>query len=148
MYRQSPIFLLLTIKLPFSYFMQIWQLFIILRQPVDISVTVFSNTTKLNNYLFILVGLTVTGPVQDPLAVVTLDNWLCMTCHVQHLFSKSISNWLSCQNCCSLFYPKLCSVNHHQSNYNNQYFLCLNALQVLDRYWKEGWYKWGHKRMI
>ena len=33
--------------------MQIWQLFIILRQPVAISVTVFSNPTKLTNDLFI-----------------------------------------------------------------------------------------------
>ena len=34
--------------------MQIWQLFNVLRQPVNISVTVFSNSTKLANYLFIL----------------------------------------------------------------------------------------------
>ena len=33
--------------------MQIWQLFIVLRQPVVISVTVFSNQTKLTNDLFI-----------------------------------------------------------------------------------------------
>ena len=33
--------------------MQIWQLFNILRQPVDISITVFPNPTKLTNYLFI-----------------------------------------------------------------------------------------------
>ena len=34
--------------------MQIWQFFIVLRQPVDISVTVFSNPTKLTNYIFII----------------------------------------------------------------------------------------------
>ena len=34
--------------------MQIWQLFIILRKAVAISVTVFSNPTKLTNYLFYL----------------------------------------------------------------------------------------------
>ena len=33
--------------------MQIWQLFIVLRYPVTISVTVFSNLTKLTNDLFI-----------------------------------------------------------------------------------------------
>ena len=44
-YRQSPIFLLLT-KTPFIYFMLIMQIFII-------SVTVFSNLTKLSNDLFI-----------------------------------------------------------------------------------------------
>ena len=33
--------------------MQIWQLFFILKQPVDILVTVFYNLTKLTNYLFI-----------------------------------------------------------------------------------------------
>ena len=33
--------------------MQTWQLFIILKQPVPISVTVFSNLTKLTNYLLI-----------------------------------------------------------------------------------------------
>ena len=49
--RQSPIFLLLT-KTSFTYVMQIWQLFIILRQHVTISVTVFSNLTKLTNDLF------------------------------------------------------------------------------------------------
>ena len=40
-HRQSPIFVLLTKKLPFSYFMQIGQLFIVLRQTVNISVTVY-----------------------------------------------------------------------------------------------------------
>ena len=43
-----------TKKTSFSYFMQVSQLFVILRQPVPISVTVFSNPTKLTNYLFIL----------------------------------------------------------------------------------------------
>ena len=33
--------------------MQIWQILIVLEQPVDISVTVVSNLTKLTNYLFI-----------------------------------------------------------------------------------------------
>ena len=33
--------------------MQIWQLFTVLNRRVDISVTVFSNLTKLTNYLFI-----------------------------------------------------------------------------------------------
>ena len=33
--------------------MQIWQLFIVLSQPVDISVTVLSNLTKLTNELCI-----------------------------------------------------------------------------------------------
>ena len=33
--------------------MQIWQLFIILKQPVHISVTVFSNLTKLTNYIYV-----------------------------------------------------------------------------------------------
>ena len=51
-YRHSPIFLLLT-KIPFSHLMQIWQLFIFLRQPVANSVTVFSNWTKLTNYLLL-----------------------------------------------------------------------------------------------
>ena len=41
------------LKLPFSYALQICQLFIVLRQPVDISVTVFSNLTKLTNDPFI-----------------------------------------------------------------------------------------------
>ena len=41
--------------------MQIWQLFIVPRHPIFISVTVFSNYT--------LVGPTVTRPLQDPLAV-------------------------------------------------------------------------------
>ena len=57
--------------------MHIWQLFIILRHPFVISVTVFSNPTKLTNYLFkqtYLVGPTVTRLIQDPLAVLTLDN--------------------------------------------------------------------------
>ena len=41
------------LKLPFSYFMQILQLFNVLRKPVAISITVFSNPTKLINFLFI-----------------------------------------------------------------------------------------------
>ena len=42
------------LKTYYSYLMQIWQqLFIVLRQPAAISVTVFSNPTKLTNYLFI-----------------------------------------------------------------------------------------------
>ena len=56
--------------------MQIWQLFIILKQPVHISVTVFYNLTKLANHLFILVGPTVTRPLQDPLAVLHLKTFL------------------------------------------------------------------------
>ena len=36
--------------------MQIWQLFIVLRQPVDISVTVFSNPIKLSNFLLSLLS--------------------------------------------------------------------------------------------
>ena len=51
--------------------MQIWQIFIVIRQSVDISVTVFSNPTKLTNVHFILpielAGPTVTISVQDPL---------------------------------------------------------------------------------
>ena len=67
--------------------MQIWQLFIVLRQPVTISVRVFSNVTDQTNDLLIssikinqtyksntLVGPTVTRPVQDPLAVEHLNN--------------------------------------------------------------------------
>ena len=73
--------------------MQIWQLFIIIRHPVIISVTVFTNLTKLTNDLFIfpsenyfdtrntlalqaftLAGPTVTRPVQEPLAVLSLEN--------------------------------------------------------------------------
>ena len=41
------------LKTSFSELMQIWQLFMILKQPVHISVTVFYNLTKLTNYLFI-----------------------------------------------------------------------------------------------
>ena len=41
------------LKTYFSQLMQIWQLFIILKQPVHIPVTFFSNLTKLSNYLFI-----------------------------------------------------------------------------------------------
>ena len=47
--------------------------------PADISVTVFTNPTKLTNdpyKPYTLVGPTVTRPVQDPLAVVLLDNRL------------------------------------------------------------------------
>ena len=40
----------------FSQLMQTWQLFIILKQPVHISVTVFSNLTKLTNYLLSLLS--------------------------------------------------------------------------------------------
>ena len=36
--------------------MQIWQLFIVLRQPVALSVTVFSNPTKLTNYVLSLLS--------------------------------------------------------------------------------------------
>ena len=81
-HRQSPIFLLLN-----KNFCLVIQLFIVFKQPVSISVTVFSNTTKLTNNLFILpikikqtykpytlVGPTVTRPVQEPLAVVNLNN--------------------------------------------------------------------------
>ena len=39
------------LKTSFSYLMQIWQLVIVLRQPVNISVTIFSNSTKLTNYV-------------------------------------------------------------------------------------------------
>ena len=46
-------------KIPFSYPMQIWQPFIILRQPVDISVTVFPNLTKLTNNFDISFILTI-----------------------------------------------------------------------------------------
>ena len=41
------------LKTSFRQLMQIWQLFIILKQPVHISVTVFYNLTKLTNHLFI-----------------------------------------------------------------------------------------------
>ena len=34
--------------------MQLWQLFIVLRQPVALSVNVFSNPTKLTDYLLSL----------------------------------------------------------------------------------------------
>ena len=44
---------ILQYKLPFSQLLQIWKLFIILKQPVHISGTVFYNLTKLTNYLFI-----------------------------------------------------------------------------------------------
>ena len=60
------------------------QLFILLRQPANISVTVFPNTTKLTNYLYkpyTLVGPTVTRPIQKTLAVVNLNNRLCMLTH-------------------------------------------------------------------
>ena len=60
--------------------MQIWQLFIILRHSANISVTVSTNSTKLTNDLLILpielVGPTVTRLVQEPLAVLLLDNRL------------------------------------------------------------------------
>ena len=46
-YRQSPIFVLL-IKAYFSYLHANMILFIILTQPVTISVTVFSNLTKID----------------------------------------------------------------------------------------------------
>ena len=65
--------------------MQIWQLIILLKQPVAISETVYSNPTKLTNYLYYqiinggiiieqygltspytLAGPTVTRPVPDP----------------------------------------------------------------------------------
>ena len=52
-YRQSPPIFLLLPRNTFRYLMQIWQLFIILRQPVTISVTIFSNPTKLTNDIFI-----------------------------------------------------------------------------------------------
>ena len=49
-YSHSPIFVLVT-KKTFLYFLQIWQLFIVLRQLVAILVTVFSFPAKLTNYL-------------------------------------------------------------------------------------------------
>ena len=52
-FRQSPIFSLLT-ETRFSQLMQIYQLFIVLRQPVTISVTVFSKPTKLTKLSFYL----------------------------------------------------------------------------------------------
>ena len=43
-------------KILFCYLMQIQQIFIILRQPVTILATVFSNPTKLTNDLFYFVS--------------------------------------------------------------------------------------------
>ena len=51
--RQSPIFFFTNSK----YFLVPWQLFIILRHPVTISVTVFSNLTKFANDLNICLSL-------------------------------------------------------------------------------------------
>ena len=65
----------------FIHLMQIWQLFIVLRHPVTISVPVSSNPTKLTNDLnkrdlqaLTLAGPSVTRPVPDPLAVLSVDN--------------------------------------------------------------------------
>ena len=54
--------------------MQIYQLFVILRQPITILVTVFSNMTKLTYNPYTLEGPTVTRLEQDPLAVKRLKN--------------------------------------------------------------------------
>ena len=46
-------YLYYQLEILFSYLIQIWQLFIIRRQPVTISVTVFSNQTKMTNDLYL-----------------------------------------------------------------------------------------------
>ena len=81
----------------FSMDLCVHQLFIILKQPVHISVTVFYNLIKLTNHFFIftieketyqpyaLVGPTVTRPVQDPLAVLLLDNQLYIYIYIYNL---------------------------------------------------------------
>ena len=66
--------------------MQIWPLFIILTQPVHISVTVFSHLTKLT-----LVGPTVTRLVLDSLAVFHLDNRLYFLNELKFYFFQNFA---------------------------------------------------------
>ena len=71
--------------------MQIWKLFIILKQPVHSSVTIFSNLTKLTNYLYIYL----------------LGNNSQVQIHPRSVLAKSKSDWPHlCYKKCSKAFQK------------------------------------------